>query len=39
MRNYEEVKILILSMDSKDIVRTSTVEDNYDDWIDGVIED
>ena len=37
MRNYEEVKILILSMDSNDIVRTSTVEDNYDGWIDGVI--
>ena len=35
MRNYEEVKISIVSMDTKDIVRTSTVDDSYD-WIDGV---
>ena len=35
MQNYEEVKISIVSLDNHDIVRTSTVEDNYD-WVDGL---
>jgi hypothetical protein len=34
MQNYEEVKISIVSLDNHDIVRTSTVEDNYD-WLEG----